>query len=185
MGPTEMAALSSTLTALALLSGPPVRWTVVDETTIIARFHNINHKIEYKKIEDGYYVGTVVEPVRNPPTKVTFGEPSSPPPSTAKPSLSKPEWSQISGKLGNRSLWTVIPFAGVNRVTFIARGQFDRWQVAKTTGWTEVRVRVWQRSFTASTGTTTSTTRPIRRASGLTFQASSSRWTLTETPFAV
>ena len=48
--------------------------TVVDETTIIARFHNINHKIEYKKIKDGYYyVGTVVEPVRNPLTKVTFG----------------------------------------------------------------------------------------------------------------
>ena len=49
--------------------------TVVDETTIIARFHNINHKIEYKKIGEGYYVGTVVEPVRNPPTKVTSGDP--------------------------------------------------------------------------------------------------------------
>lgn len=49
------------------------RVTVVDEPTIIARFRGINHKIKYKKIEDGYYVGTVVEPVRYPPITVTFG----------------------------------------------------------------------------------------------------------------
>ena len=50
-----------------------VRVTVVDELTSIARFRGINHKIKYKKIEDGYYVGTVVEPVRYPPMTVTFG----------------------------------------------------------------------------------------------------------------
>ena len=65
-------------------------------------------------------------------------------------------WSQIS-ELKQVSVWTVTPFAVNGAITFIARTSgFDRWQVAKLPGGL-VRVRVWQ-SFTASTGTTTSTT---------------------------